>query len=59
MKVLGSLLKESESQFFMTFNYDDKEFQIHWDTIEEYPDINKEPTNFVLMREKLNKTEYF
>ena len=56
MTALGN---DAEYDFFSTFDNKINDWGVSWDNIYKYPDINKEPTNFSIIKDKLNSSEYF
>lgn len=60
LKIMAALAKEhSEYEYFTTFNDQSKDFSVSWDEIYKYPDVNKEPVNLGIIKQKLTNNEYF
>jgi hypothetical protein len=58
-KILISLKKEAEFDFFCNFKNQLKDFEISWDLIHKYPDFNKQPITMTIIKNKLDNNEYF
>ena len=59
IKIITALGNEAEYDYFVTFDHKIKEFVPSWENIYKYPDVNKEPVNLTIMKEKLSNNEYF